>query len=114
METRDMRKLILALAVLTPVTANAQMCPLGTYPHYDQYGNELCTSMDGSTTSVMTRPGGMIMGGSPGFDRYGNQVTNLPNGTTVYGPNSMQGPGGCPMGSYPTIGPMGQHVCQFY
>ena len=104
--------LIAATAGLTP--AQAQQCPMGSYPSVDSWGNQICRRVSDQSAATAQVPRGQTCpnGAYPTVDGYGNQICrsfNTPNQPrTDYYDTSR----GCPMGSYPSVDSYGNNVCK--
>lgn len=107
--------LVSAAAGLTPARAQ-QQCPMGSYPAFDSWGNQVCKRFNDQSTAVTRVPQGQQCpnGAYPTVDRYGNQIcrsfgtANQPR--TDYYDTSQ----GCPTGTYQSVDRWGNRVCKRY
>jgi hypothetical protein len=98
---------ILALGIAAD--ANAQQCPIGSFPGVDNWGNQICKSFDsGQTTTIQGNLQNCPTGTHPWVDNWGNQICQSFNGGTQYYDTS----GGCPIGSHPWVDNWGNQVCR--
>lgn len=94
--------------------AQAQSCPVGSYPWTDSWGNKICKRHgDGGTATVETRPGQTCPTGSfPTVDSWGNKVCRDQGAggkpTTDYYDTSK----GCPTGTHPWTDSWGNKICK--
>ncbi|OHB26259.1 MAG: hypothetical protein A2790_20040 [Phenylobacterium sp. RIFCSPHIGHO2_01_FULL_69_31] len=94
--------------------AQAQSCPVGSYPWTDSWGNKICKRHgDGGTASVETRSGQACpVGSHPWVDNWGNKVCREQGSgskpTTDYYDISK----GCPTGTHPWTDEWGNKVCK--
>ncbi len=100
----------LALATIGSSAAQAQSCPIGSYPSVDNFGNRICKrSSDGSAASTEVPRGQTCpIGAYPTVDSYGNKVCRSSNG----GGDSYDTSKGCPTGSYRSVDSYGNKVCK--
>jgi hypothetical protein len=106
-----LRRLIFGalLASGTIVSANAQQCPIGSYPWVDSWGNEICKGFGtGQTTTIQGDLENCPVGTHPWVDNWGNQVCQSFNGGTQYYDTSQ----GCPVGTYQWVDNWGNQVCR--
>jgi hypothetical protein len=106
-----MRQLIFGVlsAFGTVVNANAQQCPIGSFPWVDSWGNQICKSFGtGQTTTIQGNLDNCPTGTHPWVDNWGNQVCQSFNGGQQYYDTSP----GCPVGTYPWVDNWGNQVCR--
>lgn len=94
--------------LLTSVTpAAAQMCPLGTFPWVDAWGNRVCQRFGGG--GAATIEGGVDRcpaGSAPWVDTWGNRICRGSGG------DGYDTSRGCPLESFPWVDLWGNNICR--
>lgn len=101
-----------AIVMMTSVSAMA-LCPAGSQPWVDNWGNDICKEFgSGETVSVSPGLGGGCPAGShPAIDNRGNNVCQEfgRNGRTYYDTSE-----GCPNGFHPSVDKWGNPICKSF
>jgi hypothetical protein len=106
--------LVAATAGLSP--AQAQQCPVGSYPSVDSWGNQVCKRFSDQSTATVQAPRGQACptGSNQAVDTWGNPVCrsfespNQPR--TDYYDTSK----GCPAGTHEWVDNWGNKVCKSF
>jgi hypothetical protein len=103
-----MRHFLIVLCVAFPSAAWAA-CPLGSFPAFDNFGNQICKSFDtGATRSVQVPQGQCPRGAHRAVDERGNQICQSDAGGQRYYDTSK----GCPNGFIPFPDQFGRMGCK--
>lgn len=105
-----------ALATFGSSPAQAQQCPVGSYPWVDSWGNKTCKRYSDGSAATTEAPRGQTcpMGSYSWVDSWGNKICrtyetgNQPR--TDYYDTSK----GCPVGTYEWADEWGNKVCKKY
>lgn len=104
---------LLVFALMIPVAANAA-CPIGTIPSADNFGNNICKSIDTGQTRTIERPRGpngvntCPNGQYPTVDNFGNRVCQSFDSRQ----RSYDTSKGCPIGTFPSVDNFGNPTCR--
>lgn len=102
---------VIALGVLlaSVAPATAQMCPFGTFPWTDAWGNRVCQRLGmGGPATIEGSLDRCPPGSSPWVDTWGNRVCRGFGG----GGDAYDTSRGCPFGFYPWVDAWGNRICQ--
>ena len=104
-----MRAFLLGVLILAPSLAWAAACPIGSLPSVDNFGNQICKSINtGATDSMKGSVDRCPLGTQPDFDAFGTRVCKkFDTGEKFYDTSR-----GCPMGTLPAVDMYGKKVCQ--
>lgn len=91
-------------------TANA-MCPTGSYPWTDSWGNKICKSFgSGATRSIEGGINNCPTGTHRWNDQWGNPICKSFSGNQQFYDTSD----GCPIGTHPWTDSWGNPVCKSF
>jgi hypothetical protein len=99
--------ILIAIFLVSTATAKAA-CPIGSYPSIDTYGNRICESFGGRTTTIEGGLNRCPIGSYPSIDTYGNRICESFGGRNQYYDTSR----GCPIGTFPSIDTWGNKACE--
>lgn len=85
-------------------------CPIGSFPSVDSWGNQICKTFGGSTSSIQGGLDNCPVGSYPFVDNLGNRVCQTFNSGTRYYDTTA----GCPIGSHPWVDNWGNQVCKSF
>jgi hypothetical protein len=106
-----MRKLIVATIFVAGVAANAGACPIGSFPSVDNWGNQICKTLDtGQTTTIQGSVENCPVGTHPWVDTWGNKICQSFTGGSQY----YDASGGCPIGMYQWVDNWGNKICRSF
>lgn len=93
-----------------PLTGIRQtVCPLGTQPLIDEWGNQICKKFDAGLQPIVGTLSCPV-GSHPWVDQWGTQICkNYDTGKTLSVKGSLDN---CPIGTHPWIDEWGNRVCQ--
>ena len=103
-----MRRFILAAIFIIGVGVEANACPIGSFPSVDNWGNQICKSFGGQTTTIQGSVENCPIGSHPWVDSWGNRTCQSFDSGSQYYDTS----GGCPIGTHPWVDNWGNQVCQ--
>ena len=104
-----MRKLIVVSIFTAGAAVTAHACPIGSFPSVDNWGNQICKTLDtGQTTTIQGSVENYPIGTYPWVDTWGNKVCQVFTGGAQYHDTSS----GCPVGTYQWVDGWGNKVCR--
>jgi hypothetical protein len=73
-----------ATIVAAGVAASAHACPIGSFPSLDNWGNQICKTLDtGQTTTIQGSVDNCPIGTHPWVDNWGNKICQSRNGLSA-------------------------------
>jgi len=104
-----MRVMIAALLlVLLPINAFAN-CPIGSFPSFDRWGNQICQRFDGGPpAAIQGTLDNCPIGTHPWADQWGNRTCKSLDSPQQHYDTSR----GCPIGTYQWADQWGNQACK--
>ncbi|MFC3068706.1 hypothetical protein [Phenylobacterium soli] len=101
-------------AVGAALPAQAQQCPVGSYPSVDTWGNQVCKRFGDNSTATAQTPRGQQCptGAHPAVDKWGNQICRTFDSPGQPRTDYYDTSKGCPAGTHEWVDQWGNKVCK--
>lgn len=101
-------------SVLSVAPAQAQQCPIGSYPWVDSWGNKICKRHGDGSTARAEAPKGQACptGSTPWTDVWGNKICRSQKAGKEPQTDYYDTSKGCPIGTHEWVDERGNKVCK--